>query len=68
MIDVGGYEQFTLKGDIMLQKGWTAYDYYEKKDKTLPKLTVGDKVNIKFEPVEKKTNPPKHYTTETLNN
>ena len=68
IIDVGGYEQFTLKGDIMLQKGWTAYDYYEKKDKTLPKLTVGDKVNIKFEPVEKKTNPPKHYTTETLNN
>lgn len=68
IIDVGGYEQFTLKGDIMLQKGWTAYDYYEKKDKTLPKLAVGDKVNIKFEPVEKETHPPKHYTTETLNN
>lgn len=68
VIDVGGYEEFTLKGDIMLQKGWTAYDYYEKKDKSLPKLSVGDTVNILFKPTEKETNPPKHYTTETLNN
>ena len=67
-IDVGDYETFTLKGDVMIQKGWTAYDYYEKKDKTLPALTEGDRINIKFCPVEKETTPPKHYTTETLNN
>ena len=52
----------------MIQKGWTAYDYYEKKDKTLPALSEGDIVNTKFKPVEKETKPPKHYTTETLNN
>ena len=68
IIDLDGYEQFTLKGDVMLEKGWTAYDYYEKKDKILPKLNVGDKVNIHFIPSLKETNPPKHYTTETLNN
>ena len=66
-IDVGDYETFELKGDIMVQKGWTAYDYYEKKDKTLPALSEGDVVNTKFKPVEKETTPPKHYTTETLN-
>lgn len=68
VIEVNPYETFELKGDIMIQKGWTAYDYYEKKDKTLPALREGDKVNTKFAPVEKETTPPKHYTTETLNN
>ena len=67
-IKVGEYEEFKLNGDVMIEKGWTAYDYYEKKDKTLPKLAVGDIVNTKFEPIEKETTPPKHYTTETLNN
>ena len=67
-IDVGGYETFTLKGVVMLEKGWTAYDDYTAKDKVLPALSVGDKVNHKFEPVEKETTPPKHYTIETLNN
>ena len=33
-----------------------------------PKLEKGDEVNIKFEPQEKETTPPKHYTIETLNN
>ena len=66
-IDVGEYETFTLEGDVMVQKGWTEFDKYEKKDKTLPALSIGDIVNINFKPVEKKTTPPKHYTTKTLN-
>lgn len=67
-IDVGGYEQFTLKGTVMLQPGWTKYDSYNKKDKILPQLEKGEEVNIDFKPTEKETTPPKHYTIETLNN
>ena len=68
VIDVGGYEQFTLKGIIILQKGFMRFDDSEKKDKILPPLEKGDEVNINFKPSEKQTSPPKHYTVETLNN
>lgn len=67
-IDVGGLEEFTLKGTVMKERGWTKYDDYNKKDKTLPDLEKGEAVNIDFKPVEKETTPPKHYTIETLNN
>ena len=67
-IDVGTLERFTLKGMVMLEKGWTKYDDYTQKDKVLPALNKGDIVNIDFKPVEKETTPPKHYTVETLNN
>ena len=68
VIDVGGYEQFTLKGVIIIQKGFLRFDDSERKDKILPPLEEGDLVNINFHPVEKQTSPPKHYTVETLNN
>ncbi|MBR7184673.1 MAG: topoisomerase C-terminal repeat-containing protein [Clostridia bacterium] len=67
-IDVGGLEQFTLKGTVILEPGWTKYDHAPQKDKILPKLAEGDAVNIEFRPAEKETSPPKHYTIETLNN
>ncbi len=67
-IAVGELEVFTLKGTVMLEKGWTKYDDYNQKDKILPPLEKGDVVNIDFKPVEKETTPPKHYTIETLNN
>ena len=67
-IAVGNYETFTLKGMIMLERGWTKYDDYTQKDKILPSLKKGDSVNINFKPTEKETTPPKHYTIETLNN
>lgn len=67
-IKVGSLEEFTLKGTVILEKGWTKYDDYTSKDKILPNLNKGDEVNIAFKPVEKKTTPPKHYTIETLNN
>ncbi len=68
VIDVGGYEQFTLKGNVIVEPGWTKYDDYSKKDKVLPLLEKGDRVNTAFAPTEKETQPPKHYTIETLNN
>lgn len=67
-IAVGELETFTLKGMTVLEKGWTKYDDFSQKDKILPKLEKGDAVNIRFQPVEKETSPPKHYTIETLNN
>lgn len=66
-IDVDNYETFTLKGDVMVNKGWTKYDYYDKKDKILPKLIKGDIVNTNFKTIDKETTPPKHYTVDSLN-
>ncbi len=67
-VSVGEYEDFLLKGLTILEKGWTKYDDSTQKDKLLPALQKGDRVNINFAPVEKETTPPKHYTIETLNN
>ena len=67
-IKVGELEEFTLKGTVIREPGWTKYDDYSGKDKVLPALEVGDEVNIAFAPVEKETSPPRHYTIETLNN
>ena len=67
-IAVGDYEEFLLKGTVILEKGWTKYDDNTQKDKILPKLAKGDIVNTDFKPTEKETTPPKHYTVETLNN
>lgn len=68
VIDVGNYEQFTLKGITIIQKGFLKFDDSGMKDKVLPPLQKGDPVNIDFKPAEKQTSPPKHYTIETLNN
>lgn len=68
VIKVGDYEEFNLKGVIILEKGWTKFDEAPTKDKILPNLEIGDNVSINFVPKEKKSTPPKHYTIETLNN
>ncbi|MDD6214879.1 MAG: DNA topoisomerase [Firmicutes bacterium] len=67
-IKLGNLEEFTLKGMTIIEKGWTKYDNYSKKDKILPLLNKGDVVSVTFEPCEKNTSPPRHYTIETLNN
>ena len=68
VIDVGGLEQFTLKGMTILQRGFLRYDDSDRKDKILPPLEKGDEMVIDFKPIEKQTSPPRHYTIETLNN
>ena len=67
-IEVGKLEDFTLKGTVIIEPGWTKYDDYTAKDKVLPALEIGNEIAIDFQPKEKETNPPKHYTIETLNN
>lgn len=68
IVSLGGKEDYSLKGSSILVKGWTKYDGGERKDKLLPNLNVGDKINVDFKAEEKQTQPPKHYTIETLNN
>ena len=67
-IAVGDLEEFALKGTVIVEKGWMKYDDSTQKDRILPPLSKGDTVQIDFQPVEKETSPPKHYTIETLNN
>ena len=67
-VAVGELEDFTLKGTIITEPGWTKYDDASQKDKLLPPLNKGDRVTTAFAPKEKETSPPKHYTIETLNN
>lgn len=67
-IKLGDTEEFVLKGNVIIDPGWTKFDEYNKNDKLLPNLNIGDEVNINFEIKEKKTTSPKHYTIETLNN
>jgi len=68
VIKVGELEEFRLKGTMILQQGWMKYDDGGQKNKLLPPLEKGDTVNIDFQPKEKETSPPRHYTIETLNN
>ena len=67
-ISCGDIESFTLKGTAILEPGFTKYDDAGIKDKILPPLKKGDRVEVDFTPAEKETSPPKHYTIETLNN
>ena len=67
-ISVGEYEDFILKGMTIVEPGWTKFEAPSSKDKILPNLSIGDKVNTLFKLKEKETTSPKHYTIETLNN
>lgn len=67
-VNVGGMEDFILRGNVIAEPGWTKYDDSNLKDKFLPPLEKGEKIPTDFKPVEKETSPPKHYTIETLNN
>ena len=67
-VDVGGLEEFTLKGTVIINPGWTKYDEASRHDKILPNLKKGDELDLVFAPKEKETSPPKKHTIETLNN
>ena len=67
-IAVDKWEEFVLRGTVILEKGWTKYEEATTKDKVLPKLEKGERVTVDFKPVERKTTPPRHYTIESLNN
>ena len=66
-IEVGDLE-FSLKGDVVIQKGFLEYEPMKKEEDTLPNLNIGDKVNTDFKAVEKVTKAPAKMTTEMLSN
>ena len=66
-ITVGEYEEFQLKGDVYITKGWKAYENVKTDEKELPALNLGDTVKTNFVPCEKETKSPKHYTLDSLN-
>lgn len=68
MMITAGKEQFCMKGEVIVSKGWLIHEDENKNNKLLPKLKKGDVVHLKFQPVEKQTSPPKRYNLETLNN
>jgi DNA topoisomerase-3 len=47
-VSVGELEDFVLKGLSIVEKGWMKYDDSSQKDKILPRLNKGDRVNINF--------------------
>lgn len=68
-VSVGDCEDYVLKGTVIVEEGFTKFDNSSVSgNKILPNLEKGDRVNVDFKPVEKKTSAPKHYTIETLNN
>lgn len=62
-----GEESFTLTGDVVITKGYTLFEPPKKKNGELPPLEKGQEITPAFKPVEKETEPPPHYTAETLN-
>ena len=72
-------EQFKVSGEVLVQKGWQRFEPKKKADpaeqkedgeeddnRLLPKVSVGDKVETDFQAVSAETQPPKHYTVDTL--
>lgn len=69
IIEIGILDKiFKLKGEYIQSEGFFKFEPYSKKKDTitLPKLNVGDIVNINFKPVIKKTTPPPKLTISEL--
>lgn len=66
-IEVGEYI-YPIKGEVIIQRGFYNYEPLPKSKErnTLPNLKEGDKVNIRFNAIEKQTSPPKKLTVESL--
>ena len=58
-------EPFVSSGSVIVDPGYMAVTGIEKEE-TLPTLTVGEIVSSEFACKEKQTEPPKHYTDQTL--
>jgi len=67
VLQAGDLEEFTLKGTVILEPGWTRFDDTTRNDKFLPPVKEGECLEALFDLREKQTSPPKHYTIETLN-
>ena len=59
-------ETFTVKGDIIVDQGWSKVEKTKKKDRILPDFAEGDLIPLEFAPKKATTTPPKHYTPSEL--
>ena len=57
-------EIINVKGQKLLQKGFLQYDG-QLSEKQLPELKENDNVNVRFELVQKETNPPERFTVKS---
>lgn len=57
-----------IKGQAVKSKGWMRVYGDEAVDKAMPLLSINQVLDVDFRPVEKKTQPPKPYTVESLGN
>lgn len=63
-----GNNTFQIKGKTTVEKGFTVYDNTQKRDREIPDFVKGEKLQVKYQAVKKKTTPPKRLTVESLNN
>ena len=66
IFDFEGY-LFKIKGTAIKQKGFLAFEN-DMKEKSIPNFVKDESIEPIIEPVEKKTQPPKHITLPELNN
>ena len=58
---------FTAKGKVVENIGWKAYSEKEQTDKVLPELADGDELKVASSEIkEGTTNPPSHFTEDSL--
>ncbi|MDD3083665.1 MAG: DNA topoisomerase I [Candidatus ainarchaeum sp.] len=64
----GKEEEFVARGQTIIESGWKSIYFYSKLSEViLPKLNVGDKINVlKITLLEKETLPPSHYSQSSL--
>lgn len=59
--------QMKLSGNTIVEQGFLTIDKQKVTEKELPALVEGDVItDLQYDVVEKRTSPPKHYTTESL--
>lgn len=63
-----GTDIFKIYGSIVVKKGFLKYERKNMKDTNLPALSIGEEINIHFQPVEEETKPPSRYSVSSFNN
>lgn len=66
MVIAGAGMEFKVKGEVLVQKGWSVFEERKSNDKELPKLSEGDVVAVNFMAIAKQTTPPKKHTVDSL--
>lgn len=62
-----GGKEFNAKGKSVINLGWKAFVKTDEEDNNLPKLSEGQSLIANYISVkEGKTNPPKHFTEDTI--